>query len=128
MGVTIINRGPPSIRVRAIVVQDSPRLRGPKWRHQMYQFMSGTDVAIEIGPHDSFTSAFGIEEFRRLAGNGHVRVTVQLTTERWHRSPRFRPADGPEPSPANFPMPPPPTYRPLASGPAVSAYSAAAHQ
>ncbi len=58
MGVTIINRGAHSIRIRAIVVEDAPRFRGPKWRYQIYQFMSGTDVAVEIGPHDSFTSAF----------------------------------------------------------------------
>ena len=107
MGVTIINRGVHSIRVRAIVVQDSPRFRRPTWRRQMYQFMSGTDVAIEIGPHDSITSAFRIDEFRRLAGNGYVRVTVQLTTERWHRSRRFRPADRPRRRPENFPAPPP---------------------
>ncbi|HVC75111.1 MAG TPA: hypothetical protein VND96_01200 [Candidatus Micrarchaeaceae archaeon] len=107
MGVTIINRGAHSIRVRAIVVQDSPAFRGPTWRRQMYQFMSGTDVAMEIGPHDSITSAFRIDEFRRLAGNGYVRVTVQLTTERWHHSRRFRPADRPRRPPENFPAPPP---------------------
>ncbi len=94
IGVTIINTGNHSVRVRSIVIQDARWFRRPpKWRQQMYRFMSGTDVDVEIPPHDSITSAFEIEQFRRLAGTGRARVAVQLSTERWLRSRSFRPAD-----------------------------------
>jgi len=94
IGVTIINNGNHSVRVRSIFIQDAWWLRrSPRWREPMYHFLSGNDVAVEIPPHDSITSAFEIEPLRRLAGSGRARVAVQLTTERWHRSRSFRPAE-----------------------------------
>jgi len=105
VGVTVINKGNHSVRVRSIFIQDVRWLRRSlRWREQMYHFLSGNDVAVEIPPHDSITSAFEIEPFRRLAGSGRARVAVQLTTERWHRSRSFRPAERPRED--GFPPPP----------------------